>query len=151
MSSAHRPTWALAMGKDARMNTKQYSSRDIAAHTNLKFRKPDQNLRSDLSWRDLRLELELAGNRARALKHKQAGLLPLPEDKMKEGKEYFISASDSSWLIDSGIINNPNKLVKKRVQLAGEDGLKTLNLASGSGGMANIEVIAKRQKIDCKK
>ncbi|KAI8451389.1 Pre-mRNA-splicing factor Cwf15/Cwc15 [Phakopsora pachyrhizi] len=81
MSSAHRPTWAPAMGKDARMNTKQYSSRDIAAHTNLKFRKPGQNSRSDLSRRDLRLELELAESRARALKRKQAGLLPLPEDE----------------------------------------------------------------------
>ncbi|CAH7684554.1 hypothetical protein BY996DRAFT_6456343 [Phakopsora pachyrhizi] len=54
MPSPHRPTWAPAMGKDARMNTKQYSSRDIAAHT------------------DLKLELELAESRARALKFKQA-------------------------------------------------------------------------------
>ncbi|CAH7682032.1 hypothetical protein PPACK8108_LOCUS14727 [Phakopsora pachyrhizi] len=37
--------------------------------------------RLDLSWRDLRLELELAESRARALKRKQAGLLPLPEDE----------------------------------------------------------------------
>ncbi|CAH7682036.1 hypothetical protein PPACK8108_LOCUS14731 [Phakopsora pachyrhizi] len=40
-----------------------------------------ERLGLDLSWRDLRLELELAESRARALKRKQAGLLPLPEDE----------------------------------------------------------------------
>ncbi|KAI8445603.1 hypothetical protein BY996DRAFT_6458724 [Phakopsora pachyrhizi] len=43
--------------------------------------KPGHNLRVDLSWRDLRLESELAESRARAWKCKQAGLLPLPEDE----------------------------------------------------------------------
>ncbi|KAI8457219.1 hypothetical protein BY996DRAFT_6411806 [Phakopsora pachyrhizi] len=43
--------------------------------------KPGQNLRADLSRRDLRLESELAESRARAWKRKQAGLLPLPENE----------------------------------------------------------------------
>lgn len=38
MSSAHRPTWDPAQGKDTRSNSRIYSSRDIAAHTRLKFR-----------------------------------------------------------------------------------------------------------------
>ncbi|KAI8451102.1 hypothetical protein BY996DRAFT_6536268 [Phakopsora pachyrhizi] len=49
------------------------------------------------------------------------------------------SVSDLSWLIESDIINNPSKLVKKRVQLIGKNGLEALKLASQSGGMANIE------------
>ncbi|KAI8450685.1 Pre-mRNA-splicing factor Cwf15/Cwc15 [Phakopsora pachyrhizi] len=87
MSSAHRPTWTPEMGKDSRMNTKQYSSRDIAAHTNLKFRKAYQNSRSDLSWRDLRLELELTESRARALKHEGGQSDKTPSLKQITGDE----------------------------------------------------------------
>ncbi|KAG0148415.1 hypothetical protein CROQUDRAFT_90340 [Cronartium quercuum f. sp. fusiforme G11] len=84
MSSAHRPTWTPAMGKDARLNTKQYSSRDIAGHTKLKFRQPGQNSQSDISRRDLKLELELAERDAIAKKRRAAGLLPIEEHESKK-------------------------------------------------------------------
>ncbi|KAH9811624.1 Pre-mRNA-splicing factor Cwf15/Cwc15 [Melampsora americana] len=80
MSSAHRPTWTPAMGKDARLNTKQYSSRDIAGHTKLKYRQPGQNSIDDISRRDLKLELILAEKEANAKKRRAAGLLPLIEE-----------------------------------------------------------------------
>lgn len=38
MSSAHRPTWAPAQGKEGRQNSKSYSARDLSGHTKLKFR-----------------------------------------------------------------------------------------------------------------
>lgn len=46
MSSAHRPTWDPAQGKDTRGNSKIYSSRDLAAHTRLKFRQVSSSLGS---------------------------------------------------------------------------------------------------------
>ena len=42
MSSAHRPTWAPAVGKESRGGTKILLSRDIASHTKLKFRQVSQ-------------------------------------------------------------------------------------------------------------
>ena len=43
MSSAHRPTWAPAQGKEGRQNSRSFSARDLASHTRLKFRqvRPD--------------------------------------------------------------------------------------------------------------
>ncbi|EGG03807.1 uncharacterized protein MELLADRAFT_89913 [Melampsora larici-populina 98AG31] len=92
MSSAHRPTWTPAMGKDARLNTKQYSSRDIAGHTKLKYRQPGQNSINEISRRDLKLELILAEKEANAKKRRAAGLLPLIEEP---------SSSSSSSIIKS--------------------------------------------------
>jgi len=86
MSSAHRPTWTPAMGKDARINTKQYSSRDIAAHTKLKYRQPGQNSKDDLARRDLKLELEMAERESAAKRRRAAGLLPINEENQANGK-----------------------------------------------------------------
>ncbi|PLW18380.1 hypothetical protein PCANC_08855 [Puccinia coronata f. sp. avenae] len=87
MSSAHRPTWAPAMGKDARINTKQYSSRDIAAHTKLKYRQPGQNSKDEIARRDLKLELEMAERESEATRRRAAGLLPIAEANPSNGKQ----------------------------------------------------------------
>ncbi|KAK4704419.1 protein CWC15, partial [Phenoliferia sp. Uapishka_3] len=60
MSSAHRPTWEPAQGKDSRGASRIYSSRDIAAHTRLKFRQPGQGTANEVARRDLKLELMAA-------------------------------------------------------------------------------------------
>lgn len=73
MSTAHRPTWTPAQGRETRGRTQQYSSRDMAAHTRLKFRKPGQGNTDDVARRDLRAELEQAEAEARSKK----GLAPL--------------------------------------------------------------------------
>lgn len=57
MSTAHRPTWAPAQGKEGRQNSRSYSSRDLAAHTKLKFRQPGQGTKDEHARRDLKLEL----------------------------------------------------------------------------------------------
>jgi len=51
------------MGKLSRGNSRQYSSRDMAAHTKLKFRQPGQGTTSEIERKDLRLELERAEKR----------------------------------------------------------------------------------------
>lgn len=38
MSTAHRPTWDPAQGKDIKTGSRQFSARDMASQTKLKFR-----------------------------------------------------------------------------------------------------------------
>ncbi|XP_059666744.1 uncharacterized protein LOC132312403 [Cornus florida] len=64
MTTAARPTWAPAKGGNEQGGTRifgpsqKYSSRDLAAHTNLKPRKEGQDTKEELQKRNLREELE---------------------------------------------------------------------------------------------
>ncbi|ESR65891.1 hypothetical protein WN944_002295 [Citrus x changshan-huyou] len=64
MTTAARPTWAPAKGGNEQGGTRifgpsqKYSSRDLAAHTNLKPRKEGQDTKDELQKRNLRHELE---------------------------------------------------------------------------------------------
>jgi len=64
MTTAARPTWAPAKGGNEQGGTRifgpsqKYSSRDMAAHTNLKPRKEGQETHDELQKRNLREELE---------------------------------------------------------------------------------------------
>ncbi|XP_012071076.1 protein CWC15 homolog [Jatropha curcas] len=64
MTTAARPTWAPAKGGNEQGGTRifgpsqKYSSRDLAAHTNLKPRKEGQDTQEELQKRNLRDELE---------------------------------------------------------------------------------------------
>lgn len=64
MTTAARPTWAPAKGGNEQGGTRifgpsqKYSSRDLAAHTNLKPRKEGQDTQDELQKRNLREELE---------------------------------------------------------------------------------------------
>ncbi|CAE6426042.1 unnamed protein product [Rhizoctonia solani] len=80
MSTAHRPTWDPAQAKDVKSGSRQYSSRDMASQTKLKFRQPGQTSVGDVKKRDLRTDLLLAEHEAKNKKRKAAGqdLLPLP-------------------------------------------------------------------------
>ncbi|KII95484.1 hypothetical protein PLICRDRAFT_129282 [Plicaturopsis crispa FD-325 SS-3] len=77
MSTAHRPTWDPAQAKDVKGGSRQFSVRDMAAHTKLKFRQPGQTAASDVAKRDLRAELLAAEQEARNKKRKAEGLPPL--------------------------------------------------------------------------
>ncbi|KAI3417057.1 uncharacterized protein J3R85_014796 [Psidium guajava] len=64
MTTAARPTWAPAKGGNEQGGTRifgpsqKYSSRDLAAHTNLKPRRDGQDTHEELQKRNLREELE---------------------------------------------------------------------------------------------
>ncbi|XP_009348730.2 protein CWC15 homolog [Pyrus x bretschneideri] len=64
MTTAARPTWAPAKGGNEQGGTRifgpsqKYSSRDMAAHTSLKPRKPGQDTQDELQKKNLREELE---------------------------------------------------------------------------------------------
>lgn len=57
MTTAARPTFDPARGSDSKAPTLQYSSRDLAAHTKLKYRQPGQTTKEELERLDLREEL----------------------------------------------------------------------------------------------
>ncbi|KAI5477775.1 Cwf15/Cwc15 cell cycle control protein, partial [Pseudohyphozyma bogoriensis] len=65
MSSAHRPTWEPAQGKDSRANSRIVSAKDLASHTRLKFRQAGQGSTAEISRRDLKMELLEAERQAR--------------------------------------------------------------------------------------
>ncbi|CAN6559065.1 unnamed protein product [Malus baccata var. baccata] len=64
MTTAARPTWAPAKGGNEQGGTRifgpsqKYSSRDMAAHTSLKPRKPGQDTQDELQKKNLQEELE---------------------------------------------------------------------------------------------
>jgi hypothetical protein len=56
MSTAHRPTWDPAQAKDVKGGSRQFSVRDMAAHTKLKFRYANFRIPlwlSELKWTTL--------------------------------------------------------------------------------------------------
>ncbi|KAM5537855.1 hypothetical protein V8D89_008497 [Ganoderma adspersum] len=77
MSTAHRPTWDPAQAKDVKGGSRQFSVRDMAAHTKLKFRQPGQTSTAEVAKRDLRAELLSAEAEARDRKRKAEGKPPL--------------------------------------------------------------------------
>ncbi|KIM21370.1 hypothetical protein M408DRAFT_333503 [Serendipita vermifera MAFF 305830] len=79
MSTAHRPTWTPAVGKEVKGGSRQFSTRDVASHTKLKFRQPGQGGSNEIEKRDLKAQLLKAEEEARAKKRKAAGL-PAEED-----------------------------------------------------------------------
>ncbi|CAB5378795.1 Cwf15/Cwc15 cell cycle control protein [Rhizophagus irregularis] len=57
MTTAARPTFDPARGYDSKAPTLQYSSRDLAAHTKLKYRQTGQLTKEELEKIDLKEEL----------------------------------------------------------------------------------------------
>jgi len=77
MSTAHRPTWDPAQAKDVKGGSRQFSVRDMAMHTKLKFRQVGQTSVAEVKQRDLRAELFAAELDAKNKKRKAEGLPPL--------------------------------------------------------------------------
>lgn len=97
MSTAHRPTWDPAQAKDVKGGSRQFSVRDMAAHTKLKFRfvlpsmliintlsnvlfppsQVGQTSAGEVKTRDLRADLLAAEQEARNKKRKAEGKPPL--------------------------------------------------------------------------
>ncbi|KLO09716.1 Cwf15/Cwc15 cell cycle control protein [Schizopora paradoxa] len=73
MSTAHRPTWDPAQAKEVKGGSRQFSVRDMASHTKLKFRQHGQTSTAEVSKRDLRAELLAAEEEARERKRKAEG------------------------------------------------------------------------------
>ncbi|KAF9529752.1 Pre-mRNA-splicing factor Cwf15/Cwc15 [Crepidotus variabilis] len=82
MSTAHRPTWDPAQARDVKGGSRQFSVRDMAAHTKLKFRQVGQTSTAEVKKLDLRAELLAAEHEARNKKRKAEGLPPLEDPSL---------------------------------------------------------------------
>ncbi|EKM81204.1 hypothetical protein AGABI1DRAFT_112890 [Agaricus bisporus var. burnettii JB137-S8] len=87
MSTAHRPTWDPAQARTVVGGSRQFSVRDMAAHTKLKFRQVGQTSASEVKKRDLRAELFLAEAEAKNKKRKAEGKPPLPIEGISASSE----------------------------------------------------------------
>jgi protein CWC15 len=67
------------MGRESKGNSKQFSNKDMAAHTKLKFRQPGQTSTNDVAQSNLRRQLLIAERAAVDKKRRERGLGALPE------------------------------------------------------------------------
>ncbi|KAH8110423.1 Cwf15/Cwc15 cell cycle control protein [Phellopilus nigrolimitatus] len=112
MSTAHRPTWDPAQAKDVKGGSRQYSARDVASHTKLKFRQPGQTATSDVAKRDLRAELLSAEHAAREKKRKAEGRPALEESP---------APSTSTAAVEDDETNKRRKLLQEALELDKDD------------------------------
>ncbi|KAK1769285.1 Pre-mRNA-splicing factor Cwf15/Cwc15 [Phialemonium atrogriseum] len=92
MTTAHRPTFDPARGKDALLGP-AYHQRLLPAHTQLKFRKPGQGGDGDIKQvRDLRAELEAAEAAHFAKTRGGGAAAPLPSSSSSSGAATASSA-----------------------------------------------------------
>ncbi|EAU91802.2 hypothetical protein CC1G_04570 [Coprinopsis cinerea okayama7 len=116
MSTAHRPTWDPAQAKDQKAGSRQFSVRDMAAHTKLKFRQVGQTSVDELKKRDLRAELLAAEREAMNKKRKAEGKPPLPEIDTPSS-----STSGSAAAIADDESNKRRKLLQEALELDKDD------------------------------
>lgn len=96
MTTAARPTWAPAKGGNEQGGTRifgpsqKYSSRDLAAHTNLKPRKEGQDTQDEVQKRNLRDELEDRERRHFSSKDKSYGE---DRDRSRRGSHLLLEGS----------------------------------------------------------
>ncbi|KAG9123155.1 hypothetical protein FRC07_000168 [Ceratobasidium sp. 392] len=115
MSTAHRPTWDPAQAKEVKGGSRQYSSRDMASQTKLKFRQPGQTSVGDVAKRDLRMDLLLAEHEAKNRKRKAAGQDPLPLPPALTGVAAPVAA------IENGSAEEEDAATKRRKMLQEEE------------------------------
>jgi len=114
MSTAHRPTWDPAQAKDSKAGSRQYSVRDMAAHTRLKFRQAGQTSQSEVSRRDLRAELLAAEQEARNKKRKAEGKPPLEIENGSGSTSAAVAAGDDE-------ANKRRKILQEALELDKDD------------------------------
>ncbi|POS71548.1 Cwf15/Cwc15 cell cycle control protein [Diaporthe helianthi] len=98
MTTAHRPTFDPARGKDT-LRGPGYHQRLLPAHTQLKFRKPGQGGDADRETRDLRAEL-LAAEQAHHAKL-NGGALP-PSKNEDDGSEPTPASRSAKRALEAG-------------------------------------------------
>jgi len=112
MSTAHRPTWDPAQAKDSKAGSRQFSVRDMASHTKLKFRQVGQTSADEVRRRDLRAELLAAEWEATNKKRKAEGKPLLPPPAAPAGAAQVGADEDS---------NKRRKLLQEALELDKDD------------------------------
>lgn len=119
MSTAHRPTWDPAQAKDTKAGSRQFSVRDMAAHTKLKFRQPGQTSTDEVRKRDLRVELLAAEADARNKKRKAEGKPPLEEDVRKAAA--IEAPKEGAPAVEDDEANKRRKLLQEALEMDKDD------------------------------
>ncbi|KAK0661169.1 Pre-mRNA-splicing factor Cwf15/Cwc15 [Cercophora samala] len=109
MTTAHRPTFDPARGKEA-LRGPAYHQRLLPAYTQLKFRQPGQGGDADFQSRDLRAELE-AAEAAHYAKLKGA---PIPGQSDKSEQQALPSSSSKRPLEIAGNAQEEDPEAKRR-------------------------------------
>jgi len=119
MSTAHRPTWDPAQAKDTKAGSRQFSVRDMAAHTKLKFRQPGQTSVDDIKKRDLRAELLAAEAEARNKKRKAEGKPLLEEDVRRAAA--IEAPKEGTPAVEDDEANKRRKLLQEALEMDKDD------------------------------
>ncbi|KAF7729353.1 hypothetical protein EC973_004609 [Apophysomyces ossiformis] len=125
MTTAARPTFDPARGKDNKAPSYQYSSRDLAAHTKLKFRQPGQGTIDEI------------GDRER-----------LKEELRKAEQEYFESKNESGPATDR-FLTAPEKDEDKRQKLLQEAEKMAALDRDASGGESDSDESSSSRQVYC--
>ncbi|KAG9079642.1 hypothetical protein FRC06_007607 [Ceratobasidium sp. 370] len=121
MSTAHRPTWDPAQAKEVKGGSRQYSSRDMASQTKLKFRQPGQTSVGDVAKRDLRMDLLLAEHEAKNRKRKAAGQDPLPLPAALTGIAAPVAAIENGSAQEEDAAAKRRKMLQEVLELDKDD------------------------------
>ncbi|QRW12669.1 cell cycle control protein Cwf15/Cwc15 [Ceratobasidium sp. AG-Ba] len=121
MSTAHRPTWDPAQAKEVKGGSRQYSSRDMASQTKLKFRQPGQTSVGDVAKRDLRTDLLLAEHEAKNRKRKAAGQDPLPLPPALSGVAAPVAAIENGTAGEDDAATKRRKMLQEVLELDKDD------------------------------
>ncbi|EPQ55473.1 Cwf15/Cwc15 cell cycle control protein [Gloeophyllum trabeum ATCC 11539] len=136
MSTAHRPTWDPAQARDVKGGSRQFSVRDMAAHTKLKFRQPGQTSQVEVAKRDLRMELLAAEAEAKNKKRKAEGKPPLALENGSEAPKAITEAGEEDEA------NKRRKILQEALEMdkddddddeSGSEGGKKEKNANGEG------------------
>ncbi|KAI8889070.1 Cwf15/Cwc15 cell cycle control protein [Backusella circina FSU 941] len=120
MTTAARPTFDPARGNDSKAPSFQYSARDIASHTKLKFRQPGQGTTSEIGSRE-----ELIEELKRA------------ENEYYEEKEGGASNMHNRLLQDNQHDEQKKRLMEEAERLAKQDKEDSDNESDGGGSSSD--------------
>ncbi|KAL1929204.1 hypothetical protein VTP01DRAFT_2263 [Rhizomucor pusillus] len=125
MTTAARPTFDPARGRDSKAPSFQYSSRDLASHTKLKFRQPGQGTADEIGDRErLKEELRKAEQEYYENKEKQEG----------DGQQKMITGGEGGISEDADA--KRKKLLEEAEKMAALD-RDTSDSESDSGGSSS--------------
>ncbi|KAF8608361.1 Cwf15/Cwc15 cell cycle control protein [Ceratobasidium sp. AG-I] len=150
MSTAHRPTWDPAQAKEVKGGSRQYSSRDMASQTKLKFRQPGQTSVGDVAKRDLRMDLLLAEHEAKNRKRKAAGQDPLPLPAALTGASATpVAAIENGSTEEEDAASKRRKMLQEVMELDKDDDDEEEDKAKDKGkGKASADAMDEDEEED---
>ncbi|KAI6104449.1 hypothetical protein EDD16DRAFT_1696003 [Pisolithus croceorrhizus] len=121
---------------DVKGGSRQYSVRDVAAHTALKFRQLGQNSVGEVSWSHLKVELLVAEEEALGL---DQGEDYEEEDKDKSGASHVMEESEEQEGDDTDELLRELERIKR--ERAEEKGRQEREKSSSKAAAREVEIV----------